>query len=140
VNRAVRRATVALHRAATKLPWQPFEQESEVGREDLFARQRERVGDLLSVWKNNLYIVQIYRRALGVRSFALHLAIRRIDERPIEGWDDLQRIKDELAGPERVAVEMYPARSELMDQANMRHLFVLPDGEPAPFSIRGRWA
>lgn len=45
-----------------------------------------------------------------------------------------------VVGPERVAVEIYPAESDVMDQANMRHLFVLPEGTPPPFSLRGgRW-
>lgn len=138
MNRATRRAATALSRPGTRLPWQPFERMPESERRDLFARQRERVGDLISVHKNNLYIVQVYRREVPDGD-ALQLAVRRIDEEDGISWDDLQRIKNEIAGDRRVAVEVYPEAAEVMDQANMRHLFVLPAGTPAPFTIRGRW-
>lgn len=140
MNRAQRRAGLALSRPGMRLPWQPFERVPESDRPELFAQQRERVGDLQSVWKNNRYIVQIYRRALGGGAMeASHLAVRRNDESEIQGWDDLQRIKNELAGGDRVALEIYPPEAEVIDQANMRHLFVLPAGTVAPFTIRGRW-
>lgn len=122
-----------------RLPMQPFELVPETANAPLFARQRERVGDLESFWKNNIYSVQVYRRATA-RGVALQLAVRRHDEEPISGWDDLQIIKNEIAGADRVAIEVYPADAELMDQANMRHLFVLPEGVEAPFTLHGRWA
>ena len=78
--------------------------------------------------------------ASGRHGEALHLAVRRLDESDGISWDDLQWIKNEIAGADRVAVELYPEASEVMDQANMRHPFVLPVGVAAPFTIRGRWA
>ncbi len=140
MSRATRRASIAILRPGMRQPWQAFERVPESEKPELFARQRERVGDLLTVWKNNLYSVQVYRRAYGSAEEALHLAVRRHDESAVQGWDDLQRIKNELAGGHRVAIEIYPDEAELMNQANMRHLFVLPDGAPAPFTIRGRWS
>ena len=140
MNRATRRASVATLRPAMRQPWTPFVRLLESDRPELWARQRERVGDLLTVWKNNLYSVQVYRRALGAEGEALHLAVRRHDESEVRGWDDLQRIKNEIAGVDRAALEVYPVEAEVMNQANMRHLFVLPAGTPAPFTIRGRWA
>lgn len=138
MNRASRRATIASLRPGMRQAWQPFEQMPESERPEIFARQRERVGDLQSFWKNNIYSVQIYRRATK-RGVALQLVVRRHDEEEIQGWDDLQRVKNELAGPDRVAVEIYPPQHELMDQAPLRHLFVLPVGEAAPFTLHGGW-
>jgi hypothetical protein len=63
-----------------------------------------------------------------------HLWVRRHDSQPLT-WREMQRIKNELIGPERVAVEVYPAVSELIDQANMYHLWVLPEGFTLPFSL-----
>jgi len=45
----------------------------------------------------------------------------------------MQRIKDELAGHDRTGVEVYPPHDEIVDQADMYHLWVLP--EPLPFTL-----
>lgn len=66
----------------------------------------------------------------------LHLWIRNKPNTSIS-WAEKQRIKDELVGPERVAVEVFPARSRLIDHANMYHLWVLPEGFELPFALRG---
>ena len=42
-------------------------------------------------------------------------------------WDELQRIKNECLGEDVWCVEVYPAQSELLDVANMRHLWVLDE-------------
>ena len=39
-------------------------------------------------------------------------------------WRHFQRIKNELCGPEREAIELYPAESRLVDTNNQFHLFV----------------
>jgi hypothetical protein len=67
---------------------------------------------------------------------AVHLWIRRHDGARLRDWADLQRIKDELVGAERVAVEVVPARESLVDDANMYHLWVLPPGFELPFSLK----
>lgn len=52
-----------------------------------------------------------------------HLWIRRHDSKPI-GWSQLQRIKNEVAGKEKMAIQVFPKESLLIDQANMYHLWV----------------
>lgn len=55
---------------------------------------------------------------------------------PLEpSWQEMQRIKDSLFGRERVAVEVFPPRSELVDGADAYHLWILPAGFALPFSI-----
>ena len=54
------------------------------------------------------------------------ISIRRIDREPIHDWRDLQRIKNDITGPESEAMEIYPAESRLMDTANQYHLFAFP--------------
>lgn len=118
-----------------RLVWQPFERVHESENPARFAQQRERTGDLVSFWKNNVYSVQVY-----ARGDATQLVVRRHDELGGIGWDDLQRIKNEIVGADRVAIEIFPAEDDVVNQANLRHLFVLPAGEPAPFTIKGRWS
>lgn len=61
-----------------------------------------------------------------------HLSIKRIDREPIHDWREFQMIKNTLCGPEREAVEIYPAESRLVDTANQFHLWVLPEGRQWP--------
>jgi hypothetical protein len=52
-----------------------------------------------------------------------HLSIKRIDQEPVHDWRDLQRIKNQLLGPDCEAVELYPAEERLVDTANQYHLW-----------------
>ena len=79
------------------------------------------------VWMNSLYQVSVYRLE-GDMGVIEHLSIKRRDRRIIRDWRHLQRIKNELCGPEREGVELFPAESRLVDTANQYHLYVLPEG------------
>ena len=74
---------------------------------------------------NDQYIV--YRRRVDSDKpdvpFMYHLSIKRRDRAPVHDWRHFQRIKNELAGPEWEAVEIYPAESRLVDAANQYHLW-----------------
>lgn len=58
----------------------------------------------------------------------VHLSIKRNDRAAVRDWRIMQRIKNEVIGPEREAVELYPAESRLVDESNQFHLFVAPEG------------
>jgi hypothetical protein len=45
-------------------------------------------------------------------------------------WDELQRIKAECGFADKWMVEVYPPADDLVDVANMRHLFLLDDPPP----------
>lgn len=61
-----------------------------------------------------------------------HFAISSFSQiRPT--WREAQRIKNELAGEDATAIEIYPPAGEVIDAADMYHLWVLP-GE-APYSL-----
>ncbi|WP_059048705.1 DUF7694 domain-containing protein [Paenibacillus senegalimassiliensis] len=64
----------------------------------------------------------------------VHACIRNAENTDIP-WAEKQRIKNELLGEERIALEVFPKNSELVDQANMYHLWVLPAGMKLPFGI-----
>lgn len=64
-----------------------------------------------------------------------HLIIRRHDTKPIRSWYDMQRIKNELVGSDRTAVEVFPADKNLVDEANLYHLWVLPKDFDLPFGL-----
>jgi hypothetical protein len=67
-----------------------------------------------------------------VRGGVVHLAVSSLTQvRPT--WPEMQRIKDELAGSDATAVEVYPPQSEIIDEADMYHIWVLPG--PLWFSL-----
>jgi hypothetical protein len=68
----------------------------------------------------------------------LWLIVSRTDGKAIHDWRHFQRIKNEVAGPEREALEIYPAESRLIDRGNTYHLWVLPAGERVPFGAGRR--
>ena len=91
------------------------------------------------VWVNNLY--QVYETPLDVENPDagrwVHLSIKRRDRGAIHDWRDLQRIKNEIVGPEAEAVELYPAESRLLDAANQYHLWCVV-GKKFPFGFHTR--
>lgn len=64
---------------------------------------------------------------------------RRFTKEVIRDWRHLQKIKNELVGPENEAVELFPAESRLVDTSNQYHLWVLKDaGQRFPFGYNNR--
>ena len=55
-------------------------------------------------------------------------------------WQFLQRVKNEIMGEERLAVEVYPPVTQLINQVNAYHLWVLPEGFKLPFGLNPGWA
>lgn len=88
------------------------------------------------IWRNGRYVVIVDRRPdHSVET----LSIRRDDRAPEPfPWRDLQRIKNEVAGPEVEAAELFPAESRLMDTANQRWLWCLPRSQRFEFGFAGR--
>lgn len=56
-----------------------------------------------------------------------HAVVRRADGAPPEPtWYELQHMKCLAFGSHAVAVEVFPKADELVDTANMRHLWAVP--------------
>lgn len=94
------------------------------------------LSEVHTVWKNRAFAVLI-RTVDTEWGPVMHAAIRNVSETDIP-WRDMQRIKDELFGEERAAVEVFPPSDELVDEANMYHLWVLPEGTRLPFTLAFR--
>jgi len=132
-------------------PWTPFERGAlpPIDRKavaDQAARLGRPIEEVLEVYRaieretiviNSRYQVNI--RELPTDGGVMHhLSIKRLDKAAVHDWRDLQRIKNELCGPEREAVEIFPAESRLVDSANQYHLWVLPEGARVPFGFDQR--
>lgn len=122
-------------------PWQPVRPARRVVSPQMaeLAARDTQVAELLEkpteTWRNDEYVITVRRRDDGSVS---SLSIRRDDRRAARDWRDFQRIKNEIAGPEIEAVELYPAQARLVDSANQYWLWCLPPGVPFPFGFTDR--
>lgn len=78
---------------------------------------------------NNRYVVMINDNAPMTNSVtAIKAMVQRHDDKPIPNhWAEMQRIKNEIFGPEITAIEYYPAEQNLMNDANIYWLWILPE-------------
>lgn len=110
--------------------------------EDALRAVEEEIGRNQNMWVNDTYNVIIREAEIEADSGfpeMIWLSIKRLDKEPIHDWRDLQEIKNQLVGEENEAVEVYPAESRLVDQANQYHLFVLKDNTIRfPFGFKHR--
>lgn len=89
--------------------------------------------EIREAWANNLYAVLIRPFSDDNGEEIVHLAIRTISQLE-PPWRDMQRIKNEICGQESTAVSVMPPASELVDDADMYHMWVL--SSRLPFSLR----
>ena len=83
-------------------------------------------------WRNDLYKWAV----MPVTTDGItELAITRLDREAIHDWRDIQRIKNDVMGAEREAVELYPSESRLVDTSNTYWLYVLPEGAQFSFGM-----
>jgi hypothetical protein len=101
---------------------------------ELERRRMELLQGCIAFFWNDLYSVQIFPRETNWGEVT-QLLIRRHDGKPNIPWAHKQRIKTELVGPERTAVEVFPSELDLVDQAHCYHLWVLPEGMDLPFGL-----
>lgn len=92
--------------------------------------------DEITVWINNIYQVAINDVTDDAGANWKWLSIKRRDKKVIHDWRHLQRIKNELVGYECEAIEIYPPDSQLVDEANQYHLWVMPPGMHSPVGFR----
>ncbi len=75
---------------------------------------------------NSRFTVTITENDSGVT----WLSFKNRDRTARHDWRDIQRMKNEIVGPEREALELYPAESRLHDSADQFHLWVMPIDKP----------
>lgn len=91
------------------------------------------------MWRNNLYqVIEEQLEPIEGWPPLTYLSIKRLDRNPIHDWRDLQRIKNELVGEEAEGVELYPAESRLVDNANQYHMYCVKPPYKWPFGFRER--
>jgi hypothetical protein len=92
---------------------------------------------ITKMYKNSLYTCHVRQLGALGDDGTLWISIRSNDRKAVRDWRHFQRIKNELAGEEREALEIYPKESELVDEANSYHLWVLASTDRMPFGFHG---
>lgn len=88
--------------------------------------------DLRRVWRSRYFLVQEF---VAPSPAIVRLSVNRTTlagERWAENitWDELQAIKNEIGYFAHAAVEVYPPVQDVVNVANMRHLWILSDVPP----------
>lgn len=87
---------------------------------------------MIGVWRSKHFLVQIYREPQSI----VRLSVMRSDidrtghYKDGITWDELQQLKSECGFGDRDAVEVFPPDADVVDVANIRHLWVMPDRLP----------
>lgn len=85
-------------------------------------------------YRNTRYTVMVYDNSPTTKGGAIRVMVQNhTDTQIVMHWDELQKIKNQIFGPEAVAVEYYPAESQLINDHNIYWLWLFPDGSlPIP--------
>lgn len=86
-----------------------------------------------TVYSNGKYVVMT-RPVETEWGRVLHICMRNAASTDIP-WKKKQRIKNELFGSQRIAIEVFPKESDLVDAAMMYHIWLLPLEMTLPFGI-----
>lgn len=91
------------------------------------------------VWRNDKYQVIVTRQQIDAGlPTCIHLSIKRLDKATAHEWGDFQRIKDQLVGPDKEAVELYPHAGRVLDSTNQYHLWAFDSSDFVfPFGFSG---
>ena len=86
---------------------------------------------LTSIYRNNQFIVQVYCNFTDpiTGEPCTKVMVRHNTGKPVVQWRHLQDIKNQIFGPETVAVQYLPPQSKLVDSANMYWFFIKNNGE-----------
>lgn len=99
-----------------------------IPKKDWDPKTRDHPKGPVKAWRSNRYLAHLYHDRGFVR-----LSINRADMTPAGKWDDgltwdeMMAVKDECGFGECWAVEVYPPNSEVVNVANMRHLWLFTE-------------
>lgn len=93
---------------------------------------RDYKSKLINLWRSRFYVVQEFEEGDGfIRISITRTTIDVKQGRWRDGitWDQIQAIKSEIGFGDRDAFEIYPSDLDTVNVANVRHLWILPEGE-----------
>lgn len=124
MNRKQRLASQSVGRKMMKLPFDEFKNITD------YANNKHKILNPNSnhqpdkTYQNNHYSVQLFFNYERKGKFYTKAMIRRNDGKPLTSWNDLFRIKNEIFGEEKEAIQFLPPKSELIDVANLYWIYI----------------
>jgi hypothetical protein len=130
------------------MPLVTREQRRHLARENLkfppYLVRVENTGPMIELWRSRHFLLQVFDESHRGEYCAgmVRLTVNRTDVdqdgRWLDNitWDDMQRLKRECGRGDNDAVEIFPRDVDLVNVANMRHLWVLPIGRVFGFGWR----
>ncbi len=87
------------------------------------------------VWRDLDFLAQVFEERDGAQRVSIN-RVRHVNSRWVDGitWEDLMFVKRGIGRGDLWAVEVFPPDDEVVNDANMRHLWLLPD--PPKFAWR----
>ena len=82
---------------------------------------------ILQVWRSSGFLAQAYSEGDVIRLSINRTVIANGGFDADISWEDLQDIKHQAGYGNRRAVEVYPMDDHIINVANSRHLWILPD-------------
>lgn len=91
-----------------------------------------------AVMRSKTFLVQIFHEREGMVRMSINRTAINKQGEYIDGivWDELQQLKREAGFGDFEAVEVFPADNDIMNVANMRHLWVFTANSPLDFIFR----
>jgi len=85
----------------------------------------------VEVWRSRDFLVQVFSAHRGIERLSV-CRTAHTGKSFVDGiaWEDLQRLKSECGRGDKDAVEIFPPDKDVVNVANMRHLWVLPHQLP----------
>lgn len=97
--------------------------------EEIDLREIDHPRDMTRAYHNTRYMVMVFDDTPVTTGTAIKVMVQKHDNTPmIKHWSEMQRIKNEIFGEETVAIEYYPAESQLIDFHNIYWFWIFPDG------------
>ena len=99
------------------------------GHRPLVLKDKYEGRDPQEIWVSDLYHVTLRRKpdkVFDTKQGMIQLGINALDGTARHDWREFQGIKNQLAGEECEAFELYPAESRLLDPSNYYSLWCFP--------------
>jgi hypothetical protein len=83
-------------------------------------------------WRSRGFLVQVFAENDGIERLSVCRTSHNGNSWEDQiSWDELQRLKSECRRADKFAVEIFPSDRDVVNVANMRHLWIMP--APLPF-------
>lgn len=82
----------------------------------------------VAVFRSSQFLAQVFDELDGARRISIQRTMIDEEGEWLQGisWDDLMRVKTQCGYPNVWAVEIYPSTDQIVNVANMRHIWLLP--------------